>query len=174
MFDTILGKILNIDLYTAIPAVVVCGAIISLSLPAYNKFSYDANINYVKSIEKNIEDSLIQIKDSDLNEINGFNIYKNEKKLPVGKNGDITNAEDCLNIFEALTGGNLNISIGRPVIDEITEYEFLTNYENNTCILYYSDKNNVLYKNSYFTHTIEYNHLNSEKNIILKEKSFKF
>lgn len=174
MFRIILGKIVNIDPYIAIPTVVVCGAILSLSLPAYNKFSYDANLEYVKNIENTITVSLEEIKNSDLNEINGFNINKDNNKLPVGNNNKIENAEDCLNIFEALTGGKINISIGTPNLNEITNYEFLTNYINNTCVLYYTDKNNVIYEKNYFTHTIEYKNFNKENNIILKEKSFKF
>ncbi len=174
MFKTILGKILNIDPYTAIPAVVVCGVILSISLPAYNKFSYNANIEYLQNLELSINESLNQIKEQKLTEINGFNINVDQNYLPVGKNNNITNAEDCLNIFEALTGGNINISIGRPSNDNITDYEFLTDYVNNTCILYYTDKKQVIYKKNSFTHTIEYKNSNNENNIILKEKSFIF
>lgn len=174
MFNSILEKVLNIDPYTAIPTILVCGVILSISLPAYNKFSYDANLKYVQEIEKTIKESFITIKSSDVNEIHGFNIYKNENNMIVGKNKKIENSEDCLIIFESLTAGKLNISIGKPDIKEISDYEFLTDYSNNTCNLYYTDKNNVLYKQNYFTHLIEYNYLSSEKNIILKEKGFKF
>ena len=182
-----INRILNLDAYDLIPLGVVVFLIGSFTIPAYNQFTYDANLNHVEQTEKVFSSNLKKFQENwydfggsfESIEFNDYNIFPNKDGYAGGEgvSGTALTAYDCQNIFYALTDTDYLIEIGKANeltdISKDTEYVVSFNENDFVCSYTYIDRTYVKRLRNKKTHIIKYNTKTGESNLFKNGYTFK-